>query len=96
MKLNRVLTHGLPSSSWGYPRESGEVAYFSMEIAIAPVIPTIGFARRAATYKRCDLVFTEPNRLQRLARELGGLQIIYSGKARPGRRSGEGEDPPGV
>ncbi len=21
MKLNRVLTHGLPSSSWGYPRE---------------------------------------------------------------------------
>src|SRR5580692_1961075 len=40
MKLNRVLTHGLPSSSWGYPRESGVVAYFSMEIAITPAIPT--------------------------------------------------------
>ena len=40
MKLNRVLTHGLSSSSWGYPRESGVVAYFSMEIAITPAIPT--------------------------------------------------------
>src|ERR1700678_3799 len=40
MKLNRALTHGLPSSSWGYPRESGVVAYFSMEIAITPAIPT--------------------------------------------------------
>src|SRR5580700_8543125 len=40
MKLNRVLTHGLPSSSRGYPGESGVVAYFSMEIAITPSIPT--------------------------------------------------------
>src|SRR5271163_1838442 len=40
MKLNRVLTHGLPSSSWGYPRESGVVTYFSMEIAISPAMPT--------------------------------------------------------
>jgi hypothetical protein len=36
MKLNRVLTHGLLSSTWGYPGESGLVAYFSMEIAITP------------------------------------------------------------
>src|ERR1700747_352783 len=40
MKRNRVLTHGLPSSSWGYPRESGLVAYLSMEIAITPAMPT--------------------------------------------------------
>jgi starch phosphorylase len=52
-------------------------------LELRPEIFTIGFARRAATYKRCDLVFTDPNRLQRLARELGGLQIIYSGKAHP-------------
>src|SRR5580704_448972 len=52
-------------------------------LQLRPAIFTIGFARRAATYKRCDLVFTDPNRLQRLARELGGLQIIYSGKAHP-------------
>src|SRR6202020_1987587 len=40
MKLNRVLPHMLPSSSWGYPGESGIVAYFSMEIAISPAMPT--------------------------------------------------------
>ena len=44
---------------------------------------TIGFARRAATYKRADLLFTDPDRLVRYAKEFGGLQIIYSGKAHP-------------
>ncbi len=44
---------------------------------------TIGFARRAATYKRADLFFHDPERLARLARDKGGLQILYSGKAHP-------------
>jgi starch phosphorylase len=50
---------------------------------LRPEIFTIGFARRAATYKRGDLLFTDPERLLRAARELGGLQILYSGKAHP-------------
>ena len=44
---------------------------------------TLGFARRAATYKRTDLVFTDLERLRRLAREVGPLQMIYAGKAHP-------------
>jgi starch phosphorylase len=44
---------------------------------------TLGFARRAATYKRTDLVFTDLERLRRLAREVGPLQIIFAGKAHP-------------
>ena len=52
-------------------------------LELRPEIFTIGFARRAATYKRGDLLFTDPDRLQRVARELGGLQILYSGKAHP-------------
>jgi glycogen phosphorylase len=52
-------------------------------VELRPEIFTIGFARRAATYKRGDLLFTDPDRLQRIARELGGLQILYSGKAHP-------------
>jgi glycogen phosphorylase len=52
-------------------------------LELRPEIFTIGFGRRAATYKRCDLLFTDPDRLQRVARELGGMQIIYSGKAHP-------------
>lgn len=44
---------------------------------------TVGFARRAAAYKRADLVFTDPERLRRLAREVGPLQLIFAGKAHP-------------
>ncbi|MGH9617635.1 MAG: alpha-glucan family phosphorylase [Acidobacteriaceae bacterium] len=44
---------------------------------------TIGFARRAAAYKRADMLFADPNRLTRLAEEYGGIQIIYAGKAHP-------------
>lgn len=44
---------------------------------------TIGFARRAAAYKRADMLFTDPGRLVRLAEEYGGLQIVYAGKAHP-------------
>ena len=44
---------------------------------------TIGFARRAATYKRGSLLFRDLERLRSIARERGGLQIIYGGKAHP-------------
>ena len=50
---------------------------------------TIGFARRAATYKRMDLLFTDPNRLVALAKEFGGLQILYAGKAHPADEPGK-------
>ncbi len=52
-------------------------------LELRPEIFTMGFARRAATYKRCDLLFADTCRLLRCARELGGLQILYSGKAHP-------------
>jgi glycogen phosphorylase len=48
-----------------------------------PAVFTIGFARRAATYKRADLLFTEPEHLVRIANQGGGLQILYAGKAHP-------------
>jgi glucan phosphorylase len=44
---------------------------------------TIGFARRAIAYKRADLLFSDLNRLRRIAREIGPLQIVYGGKAHP-------------
>ena len=44
---------------------------------------TLGFARRAATYKRATLLFTDPERLAEMAAAAGGLQIIYAGKAHP-------------
>jgi starch phosphorylase len=48
-----------------------------------PHVLTLGFARRAATYKRATLMFTQPERLQKIAEAAGGLQIIYAGKAHP-------------
>ncbi len=44
---------------------------------------TIGFARRAAAYKRADMLFADPTRLASLAEEYGGIQIVYAGKAHP-------------
>jgi starch phosphorylase len=44
---------------------------------------TIGFARRAAAYKRADMLFADPAHLNRLAEEYGGIQIVYAGKAHP-------------
>src|SRR5579863_1258702 len=48
-----------------------------------PRVLTLGFARRAATYKRANLMFTNPERLQKIAQAAGGLQIIYAGKPHP-------------
>jgi glycogen phosphorylase len=44
---------------------------------------TIGFARRAATYKRADLLFKDIERLKYISQSAGPIQIIYAGKAHP-------------
>jgi starch phosphorylase len=44
---------------------------------------TIGFARRAATYKRAGLLFSDIERLKRIAAKAGAFQIVYAGKAHP-------------
>jgi starch phosphorylase len=48
-----------------------------------PKVLTLGFARRAATYKRATLMFADTVRLAEIATKAGGLQIIYAGKAHP-------------
>lgn len=52
-------------------------------LVLNPRVLTLGFARRAATYKRANLMFTQPERLQKIAAAAGGLQILYAGKAHP-------------
>jgi starch phosphorylase len=48
----------------------------------------IGFARRAATYKRADLLFGDPAALEKLFEDRR-LQLVYAGKAHPA--DGEGK-----
>jgi len=44
---------------------------------------TIGFGRRAATYKRADLLFQDLGRLKAIASAAGPFQVVYAGKAHP-------------
>ena len=44
---------------------------------------TIGIARRVTSYKRNDLVLSDPERLGEIAARVGPMQILYSGKAHP-------------
>jgi glycogen phosphorylase len=44
---------------------------------------TIGFARRATTYKRANLLFHDLQRLLALHANAGPIQIVYAGKAHP-------------
>lgn len=50
---------------------------------LAPAAFTIGFARRAATYKRADLVLRNPEQLISMASNLGPIQLVFAGKAHP-------------
>jgi starch phosphorylase len=50
---------------------------------------TIGFARRFAAYKRAGLIFQDLDRLKKIARAGGPIQIVFAGKAHPRDRDGK-------
>ena len=50
---------------------------------------TLGFARRAASYKRADLLLSNVDRLREIHSKAGSLQIIYAGKAHPKDQGGK-------
>jgi starch phosphorylase len=54
-----------------------------------PQVMTIGFARRAAEYKRHNLLYHDLDRLRLLIRRGYRLQIIYGGKAHPRDEGGK-------
>jgi starch phosphorylase len=55
-----------------------------------PNVLTLGFARRVATYKRASLLFSDPKRLAKIAKKIGGIQILFAGKAHPADAAGKG------
>ncbi len=50
---------------------------------------TIGFARRAATYKRAAMLFSDIDRLKAIARDAGPMQLVFAGKAHPRDEAGQ-------
>jgi starch phosphorylase len=60
------------------------------ETALDPDALTIGFARRFATYKRANLLFSDMNRLRRLVLDADRpVQFVFSGKSHPADRPGQ-------
>jgi len=57
-------------------------------VRLDPHALTIGFARRAATYKRQDLLLRDPDRLAPLLKRRR-VQLVFSGKAHPSDQAGK-------
>ena len=59
------------------------------EHCLDPEALTIGFARRASAYKRAGLLLSDLDRLEKMAKKIGPLQVIYGGKAHPQDEAGK-------
>ena len=69
----------------------GELIRFVKErtgVALSPTALTLGFARRAALYKRSDLILRDPARIAPLL-QAGRLQLVFAGKAHPADTKGK-------
>jgi starch phosphorylase len=71
-------------------RGEGDDAVEGARNVLDPNILTIGFARRFATYKRADLIFSDIDRIGRLFGDPNRpVQIIFAGKAHPADEPGK-------
>ena len=50
---------------------------------------TLGFGRRAASYKRAGLIFSDLERLRTIGQQAGRFQIVFAGKAHPNDQAGK-------
>lgn len=79
----RVRTQWLPGSL--HP-----VQVIASGVLLDPYSLTLGFARRFATYKRANLILSDPERLLRLINQPGmPVQVIFAGKAHPADEPGK-------
>jgi starch phosphorylase len=58
-------------------------------VQLSENIATLGFARRAAAYKRADLLFTDLARLRAIRQRVAPFQVVYGGKAHPCAEDGK-------
>jgi starch phosphorylase len=52
-------------------------------------LPLIGFARRMTGYKRANLLLRDRPRLEAIAAQFGGLQVLFAGRAHPADSEGQ-------
>jgi len=66
------------------------VQVVSAGVLLDPDVLTIGFARRFATYKRANLIFSDIKRLRRILLDIDQpVQMIFAGKAHPRDEHGQ-------
>ncbi len=58
-------------------------------VRLSESVFTLGFARRAATYKRADLLFGDLDKLRAIRHHAGPFQIVFGGKAHPSDEEGK-------
>jgi len=90
--LRYAISIPLPSIRQAHAEAKGELFEAiarSFGVQLDPKRLTLGFARRASTYKRADLLFHDPERLRKIAREVGPIQLVYGGKAHPHDEGGK-------
>ncbi len=81
LDLNNISDDELKFAHWSHKHFLLEYANSKTQKALSKDMLTIGFARRAAEYKRAKLIFLDLDRLIRLGKNK--LQIIFAGKAHP-------------
>ncbi len=80
--------YGIPNQEiWDAHGEAKSrlIAHINERLAtkLKPGVFTLGFARRAAAYKRADLLLHDIERLKAITVSTGPLQVVYAGKAHP-------------
>lgn len=71
-------------------RNENEEAVDHARTVLDPSVLTIGFARRFATYKRANLVFSDLDRVDRILNDSNRpVQIVFAGKAHPKDQPGK-------
>ncbi len=87
LEIDKVDSNSLLKAHFNAKIDLLNYANSQLSKALDPNILTIGFARRAATYKRAQLIFRDTERLIELG--AGKIQLIFSGKAHPNDKEGK-------
>ena len=87
LEIDKIDSKSLWDAHFNAKTDLLHYANSQLSKALDPSILTIGFARRAATYKRAQLIFKNTERLLELGS--GKIQLIFSGKAHPNDKEGK-------
>ncbi len=85
--LGNISDEELQWAHWSHKDFLLGYANSQTQKALSRDVLTIGFARRAAEYKRARLIFSDPERLTKLGRNK--IQIVFAGKAHPKDSTGK-------